>query len=539
MVTTGSHLRLRHVDSGYWLHCPLTARGSAGERPLVVRKEMLASDVYRFEGVTKEVVHDLLVAKNCVESLKSFHGVFAPKATADPSVKDFEGQTEKAQYARLEHVLTEMVKFCSQSDNDDPMTREGLPQWQQQCLLCDLQFLEQAMSIIELLLLPLLKFREQQGTASCVRTLTRLAKLCQRLMRHILRRNPTTCAYAASKKRNNGQSTFVVPLQNQMSHGILAAETLREIYLDNADLLEKVTDDDIKGVLELIQSNEPGRGRKARYIEYLMVLCECEGKAVRPNQWRIANLLLSADNRKLLLDLSLKDGIVYVNGDERFFPTFRGRSGTPIELAAWYTAPVPEGTSATDHADVRLYFEKTVHLYRLLVTGRNQKNTRLLQSTLSYALVEAVITNDELHRAKPAGDDLAPRLRHPLMKLSTAFVAIARSLYVDSYTFTDDEVVPHEVMTRVKLMRVWKNVEKVYASGKLSSRLTTVLPIEWNRFNGLQVAMYEFLRTHAASQVATRIELNHCLLEVLKLLSDMISYGFVLSGATSTDELQR
>ena len=44
----------------------------------------------------------------------------------------------------------------------------------------------------------------------------------------------------------------------------------------------------------------------------------------------------------------------------------------------------------------------------------------------------------------------------------------------------DAEVIAHEQMTRVKIMRIWKNIETVYASGKLSSRITTHLPIQWD-----------------------------------------------------------
>ena len=48
-----SHLRLRHVDSGYWLHCP--SLGGESDRnvelPLTVREEPQVADVYRFEAV--------------------------------------------------------------------------------------------------------------------------------------------------------------------------------------------------------------------------------------------------------------------------------------------------------------------------------------------------------------------------------------------------------------------------------------------------------------------------------------------------------
>ena len=71
-----------------------------------------------------------------------------------------------------------------------------------------------------------------------------------------------------------------------------------------------------------------------------------------------------------------------------------------------------------------------------------------------------------------------------------------------------------------------------------SSRITTKLPVEWDRFNTLQIAIYDFLRKHAASQTATRIELNWMILETLRLLHEMILLGFVPSGARTAEELE-
>ena len=47
-------------------------------------------------------------------------------------------EVEAEHFARLRHVLTELVFFCSLSDNTDPMTREGLPQEANQSILCEL-----------------------------------------------------------------------------------------------------------------------------------------------------------------------------------------------------------------------------------------------------------------------------------------------------------------------------------------------------------------------------------------------------------------
>ena len=60
------------------------------------------------------------------------------------------------------------------------------------------------------------------------------------------------------------------------------------MFADNAEMLDLVTDDIVGRFVDLIREV----GREARFVEFLLVLCQCSGKAVRPNQWRVCKLLL-------------------------------------------------------------------------------------------------------------------------------------------------------------------------------------------------------------------------------------------------------
>ena len=297
-----------------------------------------------------------------------------------------------------------MIKFVSLSNNDDPMTREGLLRPEQQMLLCELLVMERLMDNTEELISQMKLLQDVRPTPAILRMITKLAKLRQRLLRLVLRKNAKTCKYAADKKDRNGQSAFVVPLGEMMGYGILAAESLREIYVDNADLLDEVTSDTVEPILELIRT----QGRKGRYIDFLMVLCECDGKAVRPNQWTISDLIFSPENKPPFLQLELTDGEILINGDEEYFPTFSGRKGEPMKLIEWLVADPPSGADAVraaDHREVRRYFTKTIALYEKLCFGRCEKTTRILRELLSYELVEAVIMSDFSARIG-AGEDL-------------------------------------------------------------------------------------------------------------------------------------
>ena len=153
---------------------------------------------------------------------------------------------------------------------------------------------------------------------------------------------------------------------------------------------------------------------------------------------------------------------------------------------------------------------------------------------MPYDVVLAIITSPELH-----ADHL---------EVSAQFVGIARDLYVDNE--------PHELMTRVKTVRIWDNVLPAAESGKLSSRLTTVhgartsihtsphpihtsppcplsqvLDIEWERFNALKSFIVEFVSTGNGgspffNQTGTQIKENKMVLQLLQLLFHLIQGGF-------------
>ena len=176
-----------------------------------------------------------------------------------------------------------------------------------------------------------------------------------------------------------------------MSPRVLIAAPSSQVFADNAEILdEMVTDETVSRFVELIR----GAGREARFVEFLIVLCQCNGKAVRPNQWRVCKLLLQ-EAPELLFRLQLRsreDSIglggvkqeggtdVFISGDPRYFPAFRDEG--EMELSRWLDVTAP--TNVT-------YFEHSMELIALLVRGRNLKNVVAVQKMLPYELVEVRI----------------------------------------------------------------------------------------------------------------------------------------------------
>ena len=311
-----------------------------------------------------------------------------------------------------------------------------------------------------------------------------LSLLCQRLAWQILREHPLTKKYAVR---------FVPSLQLLLGKGSRAADTLREVFANNAEVLDMVTDDMIKMFIRLIRTS----GRVARFVEFLSVLCSNKGKAVRNNQWRVCQMfILEAPELHVHLHHSPDGEKVMVRADAQYFPTFVGHD--ELELGVWLD---------TTTAQTGEYFKRCIELYHVLVAGRNVKNTQPLQDLLPYEVVLAIICDEKLHA------------RH--LGTCTQFVNVANSLYVDNE--------PHMTMARVRSMRIWDNVRAAAKSGKLSSRLVTTTFIVWSRFDELKAFIQEFLTNHAVSQLSTQMQVNRMSLQLIKLLYSLVEMGFYTS----------
>ena len=128
--------------------------------------------------------------------------------------------------------------------------------------------------------------------------------LAMRLVRHILR----------ERGENKMLALPLVPkLLNLLPCGIGSSDSLTELFANNA-MVDRVPDSTIMMFIELIRT----KTRHQRYIRFLETLCSSHGKAVRPNQWRIARMLLE-EAPDLLLHLRLEPakGCVASSGSQR------------------------------------------------------------------------------------------------------------------------------------------------------------------------------------------------------------------------------
>ena len=468
----------------------------AGGRALVATRALHDEDVFGLQPVGQAQFDDLVYVNSCASIFRSFLEQFSGANGAAPPHRS------QVDLGPITQVLGQMIVFVTISDNPNVHTREGLPHAARQLLLREQQILDLAMQCVNAPFKSTFNFESDLATPEARRNpanaaLYSMAVLAQRLSRHTLRECVPNKTYAMR---------FVHQLQSQLSYGIFAANTLTEVFADNEALLETVDDDIVLMFVRLLRE----QARLARFVDFLIVLCQCKGKAVRINQWRVCRLLI-VEAPELLLKLSLSRTAagsaatpakgkpppqqVIVSGDVRYFPAFKGEAS--MELSRWLSVTTAENAA---------YFERTMALYAVLVRGRNLRNTPAVSRLLPYPLCVAIVTSPQLHATH--------------LEVSTQFVGIVRDLYVDNE--------PNELMTRVKTVRIWANVQPAAQSGKLSSRLTTVLDIDWKRFNGLKAFVLEYV-SRFFDQTATRIKENEMVLQQLQLLYYLIQGGFYTS----------
>lgn len=93
----------------------------------------------------------------------------------------------------------------------------------------------------------------------------------------------------------------------------------------------------------------------------------------------------------------------------------------------------------------------------------------------------------------PSPDVPSLAVPSPLPDLETPLARSSSTLQIAIDAYIDHE--PHEVMTRVKVQRIWQNVERAADSKTMTSYITTAVPegFDWGRFDGLKAYVFEYV----------------------------------------------
>ena len=261
--------------------------------------------------------------------------------------------------------------------------------------------------------------------------------------------------------------------------------------------------------------------RQVRFVDFLAVLCVCNGKAVRPNQDRICQLLVCGAP-ELLAKFTLKNGVPMVAGDARYFSGMSGAGG--VRLTEWIDA------ADQKDKDALAYVVGTIRLLSKLVCGNNTnpKTTHAVRRLMPFEVVVKIMTM--CSPGSPDKKEADPVLEGRL-PIATACTELMRHLYVDCK--------PHETLAVVTKVRVWQDVEKIAEEGKLSSRFVLaddpiIKSIDFEQFFAVKKFIVHFVSAYF-KQVAVQIKQNKMVLQLLLLLLELIRLGFYYTDDLVSD----
>lgn len=478
-------------------------------------------DVFGCQLVEADHLRDVIFATICATDVIIYLEAFAKAA-----------DKKDVAFDDILRTLGYLILFVTaDSDNFDMLTREGLPRFEQQVLLREQRVLDLCMTCV------MAPFSDHSPfTPDDIRggakALQRVLKISQRLCWHMLRGCAPNRVHAAP---------YVERLQGLLGYSIGVANTLTEIFTDNDVLLDSISDPTVAYFLNLIDGNN---GRQARYIDFLICLCMSRGKARRRNQWRICRMIVS-ERPEFLLQLSLvgapAPSIVHNSFDHHhqysqvmvrphdsdkgreYFPAFSRASmmslgldatgvGGQVALADWISRTTPETLG---------YFNRCIDLLATLCAGRNTVNTPKLRTLLPYELAMTIVRHDQFP-----------------MPLRCKFVGVIRDLYVNAD--------PHDEVVSVRHIRKWAEIDedahKALTALRDEKRAnsatlgTPALGVDYRCFDDLYAFIQHFLAEFGlggegnAGQVASHVEKNEMIVELLQVLYELIRSGFVSIG---------
>ena len=202
-----------------------------------------------------------------------------------------------------QRALTQLIMFCTKSQDLDPLTRLGVPILRHQQLLLEtrVQYI-----VIKMVSIP---FRECTSAAALYSLceleqpanaeLRRMCALAYRLLKQMVYGSPSFALCLAE---------FIPFMQSQLRYCRLAADTLSEMFHNNQRLLEQMPEPLVTCFVQLCTD----RARQAGQIKLLSELCVCNAQGIAKNQSVICKHLLE-ENSRILLPLQMKDNKVQVS----------------------------------------------------------------------------------------------------------------------------------------------------------------------------------------------------------------------------------
>ena len=138
----------------------------------------------------------------------------------------------------------------------------------------------------------------------------------------------------------------------------------------------------IENVFDLIASTGP----YSKFLDFLVVLCQCNGQPVSDNQNMVRDQLLAVRNKMIWFLDDTGDGRgVTIAGMEAI-----GLTQTSEPLLDWL-----DRSKEIDPSRIT-FFESLITLYTAIVAGSNEKSTKMLTERMPLSMMMTIVTDQRL-----------------------------------------------------------------------------------------------------------------------------------------------
>eukprot|EP00759_Apiculatamorpha_spiralis_P048968 PhF_6_TR44153/c0_g1_i1/m.67576/K04958/ITPR1; inositol 1,4,5-triphosphate receptor type 1 len=300
-----THVFLRHVASGCFLR-PSEDAVSTEEIQCALVVSCHLQDAICIRHVPEEAGMTFKHFLSLVEQLHLYCSHFHDKE----NVPSMESKSTQKVILLATAALSSLIRYCTNSSDENPLEREGLPIQLNQKMLFDLNVHGLLFKVISCPFSPhgtvpssapfsggWIKMEEILKPEYS--TIHMVCRLCYRLLKQMCKGS----SFFSSKLQ------FLVDfMQTQEGYKFHVADTLLEIFTESADMPAETTEGMAKHFVRLLEE----KGQSAGYVRFLSRLCVVQECGISRNQRIVCDQLLS--KTKVLMTFVQKDGLLHVNG---------------------------------------------------------------------------------------------------------------------------------------------------------------------------------------------------------------------------------
>lgn len=398
IFSSKSFVRFRHRNTGSYLSSKTQSDGFSGGvvSSLVVEDHPNLEDTVTILMVPRKRQQELCYLIGNVEFLSSYIRMFYAMQEPTCQLRPQDPLVTRV-VQRAAASLSALICFCTESEDDDPLTREGLPIANHQQSMFEVQL---HCIVMDVLLCPFVSSTKEnkmelpiEGGVLSIRNLLddklghihKVCRLCYRLLKQMSKGSP----YAGQLVE------YVSFMQAQEGYKLHVADTQLEIFTNNPNIPLDRCITNVKHFVNLLLTKE----RSSGYLRFLSSLCVVNGTGVPHNQQLVAKLLLQEHRDKILYSTRMEDGVLKV-----LVPPPSSKKKKSVELLPLVPDTAQKAATPTEatwqslseflkkgEAKMIKFYESSIELLGNLCIGADASSLDLVRSLISQDHVTAAI----------------------------------------------------------------------------------------------------------------------------------------------------